>query len=311
MAHPRKFRFGVQIANATSRKEWLEKIAKISDLGYTSVFMPDHFGEQLGPVPALMTVAENSDLRIGTLVLDNDYKHPVVLAKEAATIDVLSEGRLELGVGAGWMRTDYEQSGIAYDPPKVRVDRFEEGLKVLKGAFGDGPFSFEGEHYRVTNYEGHPKPVQKPHPPILIGAGGKRMLSIAAREADIVGVNPNLRAGEVNITVGQDGTAERFDQKLQWLKEAAGSRFDELELNTLIFIGIVTEDALGAAGQFAPMFGLTPEQGLEVPLALVGTIDEICDKIIERRERWQISYYTLSEGLIESLAPVVERLAGK
>jgi probable F420-dependent oxidoreductase len=311
MAHPRKFRFGVQIANATSRKEWLEKIAKIADLGYTSVFMPDHFGEQLGPIPALMTVAENSDLRIGTLVLDNDYKHPVVLAKEAATMDVLSEGRLELGVGAGWMRTDYEQSGIAYDAPKVRVDRFEEGLNVLKGAFGDGPFSFEGEHYTITNYEGHPKPMQKPHPPILIGAGGKRMLSIAAREADIVGVNPNLRAGEVNIEVGQDGTAERFDQKLAWLRDAAGDRFDELELNTLIFIGIVTDDALGASGQFAPMFGLTPEQGLEVPLALVGSIDSICDKIVERRERWQISYYTLSEGLIESLAPVVERLAGK
>jgi probable F420-dependent oxidoreductase len=310
MAHPRKFRFGVQVAAATSRKDWLEKVRKTEDLGYTSLFMPDHFGDQLGPVPALAVAAENSNLRIGTLVLDNDYKHPVVLAKEAATLDLLSEGRLELGIGAGWMKTDYEQSGIAYDPPKVRVDRFEEGLQVLKGCFADGPFSFEGSHYTITNYDGQPKPVQKPHPPILIGAGGKRMLSIAAREADIVGVNPNLRAGEVSAEVGQDGTAERFDRKLAWIREAAGGRFDDIEFNTLIFIGIVTDDRLAASGSFAPMFGLTPEQGLEVPLALVGTVEEICEALVERRERWQISYYTISEGAMEVLAPVVERMTG-
>ena len=209
MAHPRKFRFGAQISSAASRKDWLEKIKKTEDLGFTTIAMPDHFGDQLGPVPALMTVAENSNLRLGTLVLDNDYKHPVVLAKEAATIDLLSEGRLELGIGAGWMRTDYEQSGIAYDPPKVRVDRFEEGLKVLKGAFAQGPFSFQGEHYTITNYNGQPDPVQKPHPPILIGAGGKRMLTIAAREADIIGINPNLAAGEVTPELGREGTAGR------------------------------------------------------------------------------------------------------
>jgi len=311
MAHPRRFRFGVQISNATSRKDWLEKIRKTADLGYSSIFMPDHFGEQLGPVPALMTVVENSDLRVGTLVLDNDYKHPVVLAKEAATIDLLSEGRLELGIGAGWLRTDYDQSGISYDPPKVRVDRFEEGLKVLKGAFSDGPFSFEGKHYAITNYEGFPKPVQKPNPPILIGAGGKRMLSIAAREADIIGVNPNLAPGEVNLEVGQDGTAERFDEKLRWTRAAAGDRFDDIEFSTLIFIGIITDDALGAASNFAPMFGLTPEQGLEVPLGLVGTVDQICETLIARRERWNISYYTLSEGLLESFGPIVERMSGQ
>jgi probable F420-dependent oxidoreductase len=311
MAHPRRFRFGVQIANATSRKDWLEKIRKVADLGYSSIFMPDHFGEQLGPIPALMTVVENSDLRVGTLVLDNDYKHPVVLAKEAATIDVLSEGRLELGIGAGWLKTDYDQSGITYDPPKVRVDRFEEGLKVLKGAFGDGPFSFGGDHYTITNYDGFPKPVQRPHPPILIGGGGKRMLRIAAREADIIGVNPNLAPGEVNMEVGRDGTAERFDEKLRWVEAAAGDRFDDIEFNTLIFIGIITDDALGASGNFAPMFGLTPEEGLEVPLALVGTVDQICDTLIERRDRWNISYYTLSEGLLESFAPIAERMNGR
>jgi probable F420-dependent oxidoreductase len=311
LAHPRKFRFGVQMANATSRKDWLEKIRKAEDLGFSTVAMPDHFGDQLGPVPALMTVAENSNLRVGTLVFDNDYKHPVVLAKECATIDVLSEGRLEFGIGAGWMRTDYEQSGMPYDPPKVRVDRFEEGLKVFKGAFADGPFSFEGSHYTITNYEGFPKPVQKPHPPILIGAGGKRMLSIAAREADIVGINPNLAPGEVNAEVGQDGTAERADEKLAWVKQAAGDRFDDIEFNALVFIGIVTDDRLTVAGSFAPMFGLTAEEALEVPSAFVGTVDQICEDMLARRERFKISYYTLSEGAIDTFAPVVERMAGQ
>jgi probable F420-dependent oxidoreductase len=299
------------MANATSRKDWLEKIRKAEDLGFSTVAMPDHFGDQLGPVPALVTVAENSNLRVGTLVFDNDYKHPVVLAKECATIDLLSEGRLELGIGAGWMRTDYEHSGMPYDPPKVRVDRFEEGLQVFKGAFADGPFSFEGTHYTITNYDGFPKPVQKPHPPILIGAGGKRMLSIAAREADIVGINPNLAPGEVNAEVGRDGTAERADEKLAWVKQAAGNRFDDIEFNALVFIGIVTDDRLTMAGNFASMFGLTAEEALEVPSAFVGTVDQICDDMLARRERFKISYYTLSEGAIDAFAPVVERMAGR
>ncbi len=299
------------MGGATSRKDWLEKIRKAEDLGYSTVAMPDHFGDQFGPVPALMTVAENSNLRVGTLVFDNDYKHPVVLAKECATIDLLSEGRLELGIGAGWMRTDYEQSGIPYDPPAVRVDRFEEGLKVFKGAFADGPFSFVGKHYTITNYEGFPKPVQKPHPPILIGAGGKRMLSIAAREADIVGINPNLAPGEVNAEVGRDGTAERADEKLAWVERAAGDRFDDIEFNALVFIGIVTDDRLTTAGNFAPMFGLTAEEALEVPSAFVGTVDQICEDMLVRRDRFKLSYYTLNEGAIDAFAPVVERMAGQ
>ncbi|HVL80742.1 MAG TPA: LLM class flavin-dependent oxidoreductase, partial [Actinomycetota bacterium] len=131
MAKP--FRFGVQLSMAGSRKEWLEQVRKAEDLGYSTVFMPDHFGNQLAPVVALMSAAENSNLRVGALVWDNDYRHPVVFAKEAATLDLLSEGRLELGIGAGWMRSDYDQSGITYDPPKVRVDRFEEAVRIIKG----------------------------------------------------------------------------------------------------------------------------------------------------------------------------------
>jgi probable F420-dependent oxidoreductase len=208
------------------------------------------------------------------------------------------------------MRTDYEQSGIAYDSPKVRVDRFEEGLKVLKGCFADGPFSFQGEHYTITNYDGHPKPLQKP-PPFLIGAGGKRMLTIAAREADIIGINPNLAAGEINAEVGKDGTAERADRKLAWVREAAGERFDDIEFNSLVFIAMITDDRLASAAMFAPMFGLTPEEALEVPNAFVGSVDELCDDLEARRDRWQLSYYTISEGAMESFAPVVEKMTGR
>ncbi len=310
MPHARKFHFGVQIGSATSRKDWLQKVKKAEDIGFTTIAMPDHFSEQLGPIPALMTVAENSNLRLGTLVLDNDYKHPVVLAKEAATIDLLSEGRVELGIGAGWMRTDYEMSGIPYDAPSVRVDRFEEGLKVLKGAFAEGPFSFEGKHYTITNYDGQPKPVQKPHPPFLIGAGGKRMLTIAAREADIIGINPNLRAGEVSVEAGRDGAPERADLKLAWVREAAGNRFDEIEFQSLVYIGVVTDDRKGQAENFAPAFGLTTEEALEAPNALVGTVEQICEDLRARRERWGLSYYTLGEWVMDDLAPVVEQLTG-
>ncbi len=310
MAHARKFRFAVQLSQATSRKDWLSKIQRAESLGYSTVFMPDHFGEQLGPVPALAVAAEASNLRIGALVWDNDYRHPVVMAKDVATLDLLSEGRLEFGIGAGWMRTDYEHSGMPYDKPAVRVDRFEEALTIFKKAFADGPFSFEGKHYKITDYDGQPKPVQKPHPPVLIGAGGKRMLGIASREADIIGINPTLRAGEVSMDAGKDATAEATDRKVAWIKEAAGARYDDIEFNALMFITIITDNRLEQAGNFAPMFGLSPEEGLEVPYAYVGTLDQICEDAQARRERWGISYITFGEASMEVMAPVVERLAG-
>src|SRR5438094_7270441 len=161
MPKTKKFRFGAQIASARSREEWVAKARKVEDLGFSTLFMPDHFGDQLAPIPALMAAADaTTDIRVGSLVFDNDFKHPLVLAKEAATIDVLSNGRSELGLGAGWMITDYEESGMPYDSPRVRVDRFEEAVAVFKGLLGDGPFSFKGEHYTITAHDGRPKPVQ-------------------------------------------------------------------------------------------------------------------------------------------------------
>lgn len=311
MPHPRKFRFGVQLHSAASRKDWVNQVRKAEDLGYSSIFLPDHFGDQLSPIVALASAAELTELRIGTLVLDNDYKHPVVLAKEAASLDLLSEGRLELGVGAGWMRSDYEQSGIPYDRPGVRIDRFEEGLKVVKGAFADGPFSFAGKHYTITDYDGKPKPAQKPHPPFLIGGGGKRILRIAGREADIVGINFNARAGEVNAEVARTGSAEATDDKIAWVREGAGDRFDDLELNILVAVSMVADDRRATAEQVGSMFGLSADEVIASPHALVGSVDEICEELEGHRERYGISYVVFGDASAEPMAPVVERLAGR
>ena len=274
MAHPRKFRFGIQLSTAPSGQEWAASARKAEDLGYSTLFMPDHFGDQLAPVPALMAAADaTTDLRIGALVFDNDYKHPVVLAKEIATLDVLSGGRVEFGIGAGWMTTDYEQSGIPKERDGVRIDRMVEALEVFRRAWAEGSFNFKGEHYTITDYDALPKPLQQPHPPILIGGGGPKVLRIAAQQADIVGINPRLTAGEVTAEAGQDARAEMVDTKVQWVKDAAGDRFDDLELNVLVFFSTVTDDARGMADGLAGAFSVTPDEVLEVPYAWFGTVD--------------------------------------
>ena len=199
MTHPHPFRFAAQLSTApdATARTWADQARKVEDLGFSTLLMPDHFGDQLAPVPAMMAAADaTTHLRIGTLVFDNDYRHPLVLAKEAATLDLLSDGRLELGLGAGWMRSDYEQSGITYDAASVRVDRFEEAVAIVTGLLESaGPFSFTGEHYTVTDHTPTPRPVQHPRPPIIIGGGGRRVLSIAGRHAEIVSINVNLKAG--------------------------------------------------------------------------------------------------------------------
>ncbi|MCU1497048.1 MAG: putative oxidoreductase [Acidimicrobiales bacterium] len=311
MAHPRRFRFGVQISSAGSAEEWVASARRAEELGFDTLFMPDHFGDQLAPVPALMAAASaTTDLRVGTLVHDNDYKHPLVLAKELATIDVLSGGRLEVGLGAGWMRSDYDESGIAYDAPGARVDRFEEGLQVILGLLGPEPLTFEGAHYRITGHDGLPKPVQSPRPPVLIGGGMKRMLSIAGRHADIIGINPTIPNGAVDAEAAKSGTAEQTDQKLAWVRDAAGDRYADLEINLLNFACIVTDDRQQVVEQFAPAFGISPAELLEFPHALVGTVDEICESIEERRRRWDASYIVVQKDAMEAVAPVVARLRG-
>jgi probable F420-dependent oxidoreductase len=310
MSHDRRFRFGIQIPTASSGEEWAALARKAEDLGYSTLFLPDHFGDQLAPVPALAAAAAaTTTLRVGTLVFDNDYKHPVVLAKELATIDVLSGGRLEVGLGAGWMRSDYEQSGIAYDKPSVRVDRFEEGLAIITGLLGPDPVTFSGTHYQVTAMDGLPKPVQA-RPPVIIGGGLKRMLTIAGRHADIVGINPTIPNGAIDADAARSGLAAATDEKLAWVRDAAGDRYDELEINLLNFACIVTDDRAQVAQDFAPLFGISPDDLLEFPHALVGTVDEICASIEERRQRYDASYIVVQHEAMDAMAPVVARLAG-
>lgn len=311
MSHPRRFRFGVQTSTATSGDEWAALARQAEDLGYATMFLPDHFGDQLAPVPAMAAAAAaTTELRVGALVFDNDYKHPVVLAKEMATIDVLSGGRVELGLGAGWMASDYEQSGIAYDKPSVRVDRFEEGLTIIKGLLGPDPVTFEGAHYQVTAMDGLPKPVQQPGPPILIGGGLRRMLTLAGRHADIVGINPTIPNGAVDADAARSGLAAVTDQKLEWVKAGAGDRYDDLEINLLNFACIVTDDREQVAQDFAPLFGISPEDLLEFPHALVGNVDQICESIQANRERFDASYIVVQRDAMEAMAPVVARLTG-
>jgi probable F420-dependent oxidoreductase len=311
MAHDRKFRFGVQMSQAASASAWRDRARKIEDLGYSTLFMPDHFGQELAPLPAMaMAAAHTTTLRVGGLVFDNDYKHPAILAKEAATIDLLSDGRFELGIGAGWMKTDYDALGLPYDPPAVRVDRFEEAVQVVKQCFRGEPFDLRGEHYQITSYASWPVPVQKPGPPILIGGGGKRVLSIAAREADIIGINPNLRAGEVNADAARDSLKDQTDRKLQWVRDAAGPRFDELEIQMRFFVAAITDDRMGMATAMAPAFGVSPEEALEAGSALVGSENEVIEQLQQRREEWALSYVVVGDEHVESFAPVVAKLAG-
>ncbi len=309
MARP--FRFGVQTKTTGSAGEFAEFVAKIEDLGYGTLTMPDHFDDQLAPSVALMAAADASErLTIGTLVWCNDYRHPVMLAKETATLDLLSDGRLELGIGAGWMRDDYEQAGMTYDRAGVRIERMVEAIAILKGLFADGPFSFQGQHYTITDLEGTPKPVQRPHPPFLIGGGGPRFLGLAGRHADIVGINLNLAAGAITPEIGSDATAERYAEKLGWVREGAGDRFDDLELQVRVFMVAVTDDRRGMAEAMAGGFGLTPEQGLDSPFALVGSPGQIAEDLRARRERFGINYVVVGQDDVDDFAPVVAELAG-
>jgi probable F420-dependent oxidoreductase len=310
MAHPRTFRFGVQIAKAPSGGLGADA-RKAEDLGYSTMFLPDHFGDQLAPVPALMAIADaTADLRVGALVFDNDYKHPVVLAKEIATIDVLSGGRVEFGLGAGWMNTDYEQSGIPKDRDGVRIARLAEALEVIKGLWASGPFSFAGDHYTITGLDGLPKPSQQPHPPILIGGGGPKVLGIAARHADIVGINPSIPAGEVGPDAARDAAADRVDQKVEWLREAAGARIDEIELNALVFVVNVTDDPEPVREMMAGIFGVSADLVAASPYVWVGSVPEICDQLRAARERWGFSYFVVQADALDSVAPIVAELSG-
>ena len=306
------FRFGVQALSQPDRKSWIDLAQRTEAAGFDVLTMPDHFDDQLAPVPALMSVADaTSKLRVGALVWDNDYKHPVVLAKELATMDLLSEGRLELGIGAGWMISDYEQSGIPYDRAGLRIERMIEGIDVMKGCFAEGAFSYAGKHYTITNYDGSPKPVQAPCPPILIGGGGKRVLTYAAQVADIIGINATMSAGAVGPEAISTMTAEAVDEKVDIVRDAVGSRLNHVEMNIRAFMVNITDDAAGAISRLAKGIGVEEKMVADTPFALMGPPSKLIEDLIARRERWGFSYVIVGGEDIEKFAPVVAALSGK
>lgn len=312
MAHPRQFRFAAEIKAPFEGMTWADTARWVEDAGYSTLFVPDHFDEGMGPIAAITAAAAaTTTLRIGALVFAADFRHPAVLARELATIDLLSEGRLEVGIGAGWKSADYERSGIPMDRPGVRVDRMIEAIEVLRGLFAPGPFTFEGEHYRITDLDGSPKPYRPEGPPILIGGGAPRVLRHAGAVADIVGVNPSIHSGEIDNDAARDAQADRIDQKVAWVREGAGDRFDDLELNAWLAIAMVTNDAAGTAEQLSQEFGTDPAEALDSPMVAIGTLGEIAEQFGRRRARWGYSYHVIPGDSVRDLAPLVAQLAGE
>jgi probable F420-dependent oxidoreductase len=316
----RPFRFGIINESFGSPAEWTERARRAEALGYATFLIRDHlvsdyFGDQFAPLPALTAAAAaTTALRVGTLVLDNDFRHPAMLAKEAATIDVLSGGRLELGLGAGWLKREYNAAGIPYDPASVRIDRLEESISVLKGLFADGPCSFAGRHYQIAGLDSYPKPAQRPGPPLLIGAGRRRMLTLAGREADIVG----FLSVAVGSGVVADDPVERLPdavaEKLDWVREGAGDRWSKIELSMMVPTPIVTADRRAATERLIrerDWSGIAPEQVWEMPSVLVGSADQMIEDLWRRREEFGFSYYVIADEAMEAFAPIVAQVAGR
>lgn len=311
----RPFRFMAEAGSIASGDALAAKARRAEAMGYSVLMVTDHLIEQLAPIPAMTAMAAaTSRLRVGTFVLNNEFRHPAVLAQDLATIDVLSGGRLEVGIGAGWNKPEFDHVGLAFEPVPVRVARLVEAVAVLKGCFDEGAFTFTGERYTVTDYDGQPKPLQKPHPPFLIGGGGRRTLELAAREADIVGLAPRTLVGE--RTDPRSITVAAAVEKIEWVRAAAGDRFDSLEFNVYPSSSpvIITDHARAEATKVRDRllkrtgYELTEDEILESPHVFIGSIDGLVAKIQDLRERLGISSFMTGE--IDDLAPVVERLLG-
>jgi probable F420-dependent oxidoreductase len=312
MAHPRRFRFGVQFHTATDGADLATRARRAEELGFSTAFFPDHFGDQLAPVPALMAIADaTAQLRIGTLVLDNDYRHPVVLAKETATLDLLSDGRLELGLGAGHSEPEYRSAGLRFDRPGVRIERLGESLALLDGLLRGDEVTRTGAHYAVTGARVFPRPVQQPRPPFLVGGGGRRLLALAARTADVVGLTGTgpTRADGRNHVPSHWAPAAVDAQVAHVRTEAAAAGRPPPELHALVQVVTVTDDrraVLEAISRHLRELSLEDLEG--TPYLLVGSVDAIVEQLQAARERWGISYVTVRDE--EAMAPVVARLAG-
>jgi probable F420-dependent oxidoreductase len=309
------FRFLADAFDASSARELGERARAAEDLGVTTFVLPDHLIPQLAPIPYLATVAALTErLRISAFVHNNDLRHPAVLAQDLATLDVLSGGRLDVAIGAGWNEPEYRAIGLPFDAVSVRQARLAEAITVLKGCFGERPFSFAGEHYTLTEHDGYPKPVQRPHPPFFIGGGGRRTLELAGREAQIVGLAPRILSGQRGDPSSITWAAT--EEKLAWVRDAAGDRFGDLEFNVYPSQWpIVVTDDLHAEGRkvvdhMRERSGqeLTEQDVIDSPHIFIGSIDRFVEKFSELRERLGINSFLV--GGLDELGPVVERLAG-
>ncbi len=310
----RPFTFLVDDYTATYAAELGERARRAEALGATTFVIPDHLVPMMAPIPYLATVAASTErIRIAAFVHNNDLRHPVVLAKDLATLDVLSGGRLDVAIGAGWNKPEYDAIGLLFDPVGVRVGRLTEAVAIIKGCFGPEPFSFAGEHYAISDYDGHPKPVQQPHPPIFIGGGGRRTLTLAARDADIVGLAPRI-LGEQRVDP-RSITWAATEEKLAWVRETAGDRYGDLTFNVYPsqWPITVTDDLRGEArmviGRMKEKTGieLTEDEVIASPHIFIGSIERFIEKFQELRERLGISSFMV--GSLDELGPVVERLA--
>ena len=312
MAHARSLRFGIMAGKAKSGTAWTELARKAEDLGYSTLCVADHFTDGFAPTPALTAAAAvTTKLRIGSMVYGVDFRHPAALAKEAATMDLLSDGRFELGIGAGWMDQDYEWTGITRDAPGVRIDRLAEAIGIIRGLWSGSPVEHAGTNWTIDKMVGTPRPVQAGGPPILSGGGGKRILETAARLGDIVSVNPNVGAGQFDAAAWASIAAAETDAKIEIVRNAAGERYPDLEIAFLNFFTNVTDDTTAAATTIGGyMGGVPPEAVLASPNTLVGSVEALVDEIHARRERWDGSYMIVTADAIDAFAPVVARLAG-
>ena len=307
------FRFGINIRDASSRAEWQDKARKVEALGYAVLLVPDHLAAMLATIPAVMSAADaTTRLRIGTNVLNNDLRHPVLLAREAATMDLLTDGRLELGLGAGYMRTEYDQAGLRFDRGGIRVERLAESVPIIKDLLGGAEVTFVGQHYRVTSHKIYPLPVQRSRPPIIIGGNGPRLLALAAREADTVNLT-GITFTRGGTTLDMSGwKVAGVDERLRVIRDAAGERFGALELSAQVQRVIVTDRPREAAEELQKTWKqISVDEILAAPFLLIGTVDEMVEALQARRDRWGISYFVTFEPFLDALAPVVARLSGK
>ena len=309
------FRFLADAFDASTTRELGERARAAEAMGVTTFILPDHLVPQLAPIPYLATVAALTErLRISAFVHNNDLRHPAVLAQELATLDVLSSGRLDVAIGAGWNEPEYRAVGLPFDPIRVRQDRLAEAITVLKGCFGEDAFSFAGQHYTITDYHGYPKPVQRPYPPFLIGGGGRRTLELAAREANIVGLAPRILSGQRPDP--HSITWAATEEKVGWVREAAGDRFDALEFNVYPsqWPIVVTDDLRGEARKVIDRMKertgieMTEQDIIDSPHIFIGSIKRFVEKFTELRERLGVNSFLV--GSLDELGPVVERLAG-